>query len=398
MTRLLLTIAVAVMLVLAGCNGGGGGTPTAETTGAPTGTETPTDADTGTAAGGGVSTPQSATLDVSTYGPGSGGMDSVSSDLYPPGVDDAGVRNTSTLLRAHLRTVYTSTSETHVELVTTNHTRRVAHYDGAEGERLRFRNLTSDLQGVFWRDGGTVVEWNRSGAPAITYSEGDTPYYSGYGGLAQFRLLGVVILNQASLSVGGTTTVEDQRVLRLSIDDIEASSSRPFHPNIRDVSGYVLVTPSGVVREVSYEGTDAATGESLGLTMSLSNVGTTNVSRPEWTRGYPSLNVSMTDDGGLVTLRHQSGDPIPANTTIEVGTVIPYGNTTTAEPLEAGETLYMVPSGSFGNFSYTTNVGSRPSVTNASSLPGDTPSVLLGLDAADLMYGPPVQTGSGEDS
>lgn len=388
MKRALLTVAVAAMLVLAGCNGGGQGTAS------PNGNETATDGEADIK--GDVSTPDAVGVDVSTYGPGSGDANSVSDDLYPPGIAESGVTNVSTLLRAHIETVFPTSSETRTELIDDRRTVRIGYRDGATGQRITYVNETADRRTVSWANETTITQWDSTAAPAITHSVGSTPSYSGLRNVAIVgRLAPPVILNQSSLSVDGTTTVDGQRVVRLSIDGISPSPSRPFHQNIRDVSGYALVTPEGVIREIAYEGTSATSGRTLGMTMSVSEVGSTTVTRPEWAGGYPTVNVSTNSDGTLLTLRHEGGPAISADTRIRVGDTIPLGNATVPETFEAGETLHLVPSGTFGNYTFDASVGDRPSITDdTSELPGSTPSVSLSLDGVRLLYGPPVESGT----
>jgi len=399
MKRILLTVAVAAMLVLAGCNGGGQGTAS------PTGTdETPTDGTPtdGTPADGtdgddslsSPNVPESLDIEVSPSGPGSGGMDAVSSEMYPPGVDSSGVTNASTLVNSHFEAAGAN-AETRIAITTGGGTLGLVHRNGSDGERLRYVNATTGQSETFWRSGSTVVRRNTSMSPPVTYSYGETNAYTGYQVLGLFRLSPFLTLNTMSMSVDGTTTVDGQEALRLSIDSVDRSSDGfSVGADLEDVSGYVLVTPEGVIRELHWEGTNTNISATESMTVTVSGVGETTVERPDWATGYPDATVSTAGEGQVLALTHQGGDAIDAGARIQVGSGFSaYGNVTLSESLEAGETLYIVASGRFGDYNLTASVGSQPTVPeNAVSFARRVPAVSTVSGDAELTYGPEIET------
>lgn len=392
MKRILLTVAVAAMLVLAGCNGGGQGTAS------PTGTDgTPTD---GSQAETSMSTPDvpgSLSIDVSPVGPGDGGMDAVSPDMYPPGVDSSGVTNATALVSAHFEAAGAN-AETRMAFESSGGTLGLVHRNGSAGERLRYVNETTGQSDTFWRSGSTVVRRNVSKSPPITYSYGETNTYTGYQFLGLIRVIPFTTLNAMSLSVDGTTTVDGQELLRLSIDSFNRSTDGlSLQSGLEDPNGYALVTSEGAIRELHWDATNTNTSQTESITVTVSGVGTTSVTEPDWAGGYPDATVSTASDGQVLALTHQGGGTIEAGTRMQVGSGFsPFGNVTLSESLASGETLYIVASGRFGDYNITANVGTQPSVPeNAASFSRRVPSVSAFLDGVTLQYGPEIETGTG---
>lgn len=395
MKRVLLTVTVAAMLVLAGCNGGGQGTAS------PTGTDGP--ATDGTQADVSVSTPDvpdSLGIDVSAAGPGSGGMDAVSPDMYPPGVDSSGVTNATTLVNAHFEAAG-SNAETRMVFRSSGGTLGLVHRNGSAGERLRYVNATTGQSESFWRSGSTVARQNASKSPPITYSYGETNTYTGYQFLGLIRVIPFTTLNGMSLSVDGMTTVDDQDLLRLSIDSFNRSTDGlSVQSGLENPSGYALVTSEGVIREMHWEATNTNTSQTESMTVTVSGVGETSVTEPDWASGYPDATVSTESEGQVLALTHQRGDAIPADTRVQVGSGFSsFGNLTLSEPLESGETLYIVASGRFGDYNVTANVGSQPTVPeDAASFSRRVPSVSAFLDGVELQYGSEIETETASDT
>lgn len=396
MKRVLLVVAVATMLVLAGCNGGGQGTAS------PTGTdETPTNGTATDEVDGddplpSPTVPDSLDIGLSPNGPGSGGMDAVSSDMYPAGIDSSGVRNISTLVSGHLEAAGAN-AETRLATTSGGGTLGLVHRNGSDGERLRYVNTTTGRSETFWRSGSTVVRRNTSMSPPVTYSHGRTNTYTGYQVLGLFRLSPFLTLSTMSLSVDGTTTVDGQEMLRLSIDSFDRSSDGPsFGAELENVNGYALVTPEGVIREMHWEATNTNTSATRSMTVTVSGVGETSVERPDWTTGYPDATVSTTGEGQVLTLTHRGGVALDAGTRIQLGSrIFSYGNVTLSEPLESGETLYVVASGRFGDYNLTASVGSQPPVSENATSFSSLPPVTVVLDGATLQYGPEVGARTG---
>ncbi|RXK47478.1 hypothetical protein [Halorientalis pallida] len=398
MKRILLTVAVAAMLVLAGCSGGGQGTasPSADDTsdGTPDGTDDGTQPETGVSS---PDVPDSLSIDVSPVGPGSGGMDAVSSDMYPPGVDSSGVTNATALVTSHFEAAG-SNAETRMAFESSGGTLGLVHRNGSAGERLRYVNETTGRSGTWWRSGSTVVRRNTSQSPPVTYSYGETNLYTGYQFLSLVRVIPFSTLNSMSLSVDGTTTVDGQQVLRLAMDGFNRSDSGwNLQAGLQDASGYVLVTPEGVIRELHWEATNTNTSQTESMTVTVSGVGSTSVTQPDWAGEYPDATVETTSEGQALALTHEGGDAIPADTRIQVGSgFAAYGNVTLSESLDSGETLYVVASGRFGDYDVTASVGSQPDVPeNAASFSRRVPSVSAFLDGVKLTYGPEVETETG---
>ena len=138
-------------------------------------------------------------------------------------------------------------------------------------------------------------------------------------------------------------------------------------------------------------------GFRLATAVTVSGVGSTSVTRPDWAGDYPDATVSTTSEGQVLALTHEGGDAIPADTRIQVGPAqFGYGNVTLTESLESGETLYIVATGRFGDSEVTANVGSQPDVPeNAASFSRRVPSVSAFLDGVQLQYGPEVETETG---
>lgn len=389
MKRILLTVAVAAMLVLAGCNGGGQGTASPTANGTASGTP-------GSGLGS-VATPEPVDIEISTVGPGDGGSGSVSPSLYPPGVSDAGVNETA-LLSTHLRQSFRN-AVIRSEFVTAGGTTRFVYANGSSGERFRIANTTKGTAERWWRSGSTVVRWNGSASPSITYSQGRTRLYTQYSFLALVQLAPFLTLNATELSVDGTTTVGGERLVRLSVESFRRNASGGFsvRSSLSDPTGYVLVTPEGIIREMHYESTNTRTGGTQSVTVTVSGVGGTTVTRPDWARGYPTVNVSTTGDGRVLAFEHRGGAAIPADTRLQVGTTYStFGNVTLGESLEPGETLYLVATGSFGDYNVTASVGSRPDVPeNAVRLSRRTPSISVHLDGVVLQYAVSVEARSG---
>ncbi len=395
MKRILLTVAVAAMLVLAGCNGGGQGTasPNANET-ATNGTGTGTQAETELRS---PNVSDSLGIDVSPVGPGSGGMDALSSDLYPPGVDSSGVTNATALVNSHFEAAGAN-AETRMAFTSSGGTLGLVHRNGSAGERLRYVNETTGRAGTWWRSGSTVVRRNTSQSPPVTYSNGETNLYTGYQVLGLFRVIPFATLNSMSLSVDGTTTVDGQQVVRLAVDGFNRSASNwNLRSGLQDPSGYLLATPEGVIRELHWEATNTNTSQTESMTVTVSGVGSTSVTRPDWAGDYPDATVSTTSEGQVLALTHEGGDAIPADTRIQVGPAqFGYGNVTLSESLESGETLYIVATGRFGDSEVTASVGSQPDVPeNAASFSRRVPSVSAFLDGVKLTYGPEVETETG---
>ncbi|SDF00796.1 hypothetical protein [Halorientalis regularis] len=391
MKRILLTVAVAAMLVLAGCNGGGQGTAS------PSGTETATNGAQAETELSSPDVPDSLDVGISLAGPGSGGMDTVSSDMYPPGVDSSGVTNTTALVASHFEAAVAN-AETRMAFRSSGGTLGLVHKNGSSGERLRYVNATTGKTETYWHSGSTVVRRNESKSPPVTYSHGETNLYTGYQFLGIFRVIPFATLNSMSLSVDGTATVDGQQVLRLAVNGFNRSASTwNVRSGLQNASGYVLATPEGVIRELHWEATNVNTSQTESMTVTVSGVGSTSVTRPDWAGEYPDATVSTTSGGQVLALTHEGGDAIPADTRIQVGSGFSaYGNVTLAESLESGETLYVVATGRFGDYNVTARVGSQPSVPeNAASFSRRVPSVSAFLDGVQLQYGPEVESGGG---
>lgn len=382
MKRILLTVAVAAMLVLAGCNGGQG-------------TATPTQNGSSNGAAAGLSTPDvpdGLDIGLEPAGPGSGGMDAVTADTYPPGVDDSGVTNATALVSAHFEAAGAN-AVTRMAFSSAGGTLGIVHRNGSSGERLRYVNTTTGRDESWWHSGSTVVRRNTSASPPVTYSHGETNLYTGYQFTGLIRVIPFVTLDSMSLSVDGTTTVDDQRVLRLAIDGFNESSSSNWNlrQGLQNVSGYLLVTPEGVIREMHYEATDANSSQKTSMTVTVSGVGSTSVSRPDWATGYPDATLSTTGEGSVLALTHEGGSAIPAGTRVQVGGgIVTYGNVTLSESLDSGETLYVVATGRFGDYDVTASVGSQPDVPEDAASFTRVPSVSAFLDGVELTYGPEV--------
>ncbi|AQL43355.1 hypothetical protein BV210_11930 [Halorientalis sp. IM1011] len=380
MKRVLVTVAVAAMLVLAGCNGGGQGTPTA-TNGTESTTESEFSAD--------VSTPTDLDVSVSRAGPGAGGA--ASADLYPPGVDESGVYNASALVTRHFETAGAN-AVMRAEFITGGGTTRLVHRNGSSGERFTMVNETRGTAETWWASNATVVRWNGSASPSLTYSQGDTNTYTTYQFTGLFRAVPFLILNTTDLAVDGTTSVDGQEVLRLSIEGVRNTSGGfVVDENISDLRGYVLVTPDGVVREMHYQSTDDRTGATESVTVTVSGVGSTTVDRPSWASGYPDLTVSTGKDSSVLALEHRAGGSIPVDTRLRVGSdFVAYGNVTLSESLEAGETLYVVASGRFGDYNVTGSVGTQPDTPENAVSFDRLPSISVFADGVELQYAPEV--------
>jgi len=363
MKRILAIVAVAAMLVLAGCNGGGQGTASPNGTDAAAGMSTP-------------DVPESLSVDVSPNGPGSGGSDAVSSDMYPPGVDDSGVTNATALVENHLD-VAGANAEMRMALTSAGGTLGLVHRNGSDSEYLRYVNTSTERSDTWWRSGSTVVRRNASMSPPVTYSHGETNTYTGYQVLGLVRVIPYVSLQVMSMSVDGTTTIDGQEVLRLSIDSINQSSDAlPVGSALENASGYVLVTSEGVIRELHWEATDTNTSTTESVTVTVSGVGETSVERPDWATGYPDVTVSTTGEGEVLALTNQGGGAIDAGTKIRLGSrIYSYGNVTLSESLDSGETLYLVASGRLGDYDITASVGSQPSVPDNAASFSSIPSV-----------------------
>jgi hypothetical protein len=327
-------------------------------------------------------------------------MDAVSPDMYPPGVDSSGVTNATALVNAHFEAAG-SNAETRMAFRSSGGTLGLVHRNGSAGERLRYVNATTGQSDTFWRSGSTVARQNASKSPPITYSYGETNTYTGYQFLGLIRVIPFTTLNGMSLSVDGMTTVDDQDLLRLSIDSFNRSTDGlSVQSGLENPSGYALVTSEGVIREMHWEATNTNTSQTESMTVTVSGVGETSVTEPDWASGYPDATVSTESEGQVLALTHQRGDAIPADTRVQVGSGFSsFGNLTLSESLESGETLYIVASGRFGDYNVTANVGSQPTVPeDAASFSRRVPSVSAFLDGVELQYGSEIETETASDT
>jgi hypothetical protein len=339
-----------------------------------------------------VSTPAGLDASVSRAGPGDGGGDAASAELYPPGVDESGVYNASALAAGHFEAAGAN-AVMRAEYGTAGGTTRFVHRNGSSGERFTRINETRGTTETWWASNSTVVRWNGSASPSLTYSQGDTNAYTAYQFTALFRAVPFLVLNTTDLAVDGTTTLDGQQVLRLSIEGVRNTSGDGFRvdESLADVRGYVLVTPEGVVREMHYRSTNDRTGATESATVTVSDVGSTTVDRPSWASGYPDMTVSTDNDRSVLALEHREGGTIPADTRIQVGSgFATYGNVTLSESLAAGETLYVVASGQFGDYNLTASVGSQPAAPEEAASFDRIPSVSVFADGVELQYGPEV--------
>jgi hypothetical protein len=386
MRRVLLVAVVASMIVVAGCSGG------------PSGTDTPTP----TTAGDGTDTPgESDGTETDTPGDG-GGTDTMEppGDGSPPGVNDDGTVNGSAIGAAHYSILQGSSFRVDVSEEGGENPITFTLRNGSGAVRLDVEQVGTDVASQFYISPDFITNFNNTNTPPKTYSYGSTSEQ--FSVLFAYAILFGVYPNQ-QLTVGvfeedGTVTRDGEELTRLTATGVNETAVEQggFSSNegtLTDLSGELFVRSDGLVREMSltqsFEG-----GVTKDVEFTLSGLGGTSASDPDWIDEVPRMEGSLSEDGTVMELAHTGGPEVPAGATLTLesggfgGGLLPT-NVTLPEPVSAGDSVYVYATGSAMDPTVEVSVNDEPSPSDALNLSQFSPQVSGTLDEVRFVIGVP---------
>lgn len=251
---------------------------------------------------------------------------------YPPGVDAEGLQNASRLLEAHVTHArsagYEFEYEREARTVEANATRakdmrRVQCDARRTTSVLEHECQTTKRTGTSEQNQSTTHVWANQSVSlrqhrtdgTVSYALRDSQFDSSPGGLVG----AITPMFEGSYHVERRIVV-DGRTLVVLVDD--GSTFQTLTGNATMESRLVVDT-KGRIHE--FDATVQRNGEAETLTRSLSyeliDLGVDEIPRPEWhEEAYNLEAISLDTHGGtyLLTVSHESGVPIPANSTFRV--------------------------------------------------------------------------------
>ncbi|MCT9095726.1 hypothetical protein [Haloarchaeobius sp. HME9146] len=363
---------LAVLLVLAGCNTmqSAPGTTATDTT-APGTTAEPTTVTQTEATATPTTTPALAT--ETTNAP------SVSTDLLPPGVNDSGLADVTTLWQAHTENVNDDDDGYRHVLTLANRSggERVIRLH-SDGPRARGVLAGGDTETHAWMgdDGNVSAVWNTTSAQRSYYS------HAGLDGIGPLYVLAFAegypnfLLEYGEFAVDGTVERDGQRYVRLRATGVNNENVSGFQLSqffgggrFADMSGTVLVTPEGTVTAMDLELYDeGADTPALRADFDL-QTDVASVERPDWLGEVPRLAVStaepdpQTSTDRLLVAKNTGDDALAAGTNVTLSLYSQeLGNVTVPESVDPGETMYLYVVGSTYDGELRVAVGDRPTL------------------------------------
>ncbi|WP_435317391.1 hypothetical protein [Haloarchaeobius sp. TZWSO28] len=366
MRQTVTALLVVTLLVLAGCNTTSTA-PGTTATDAPTVETTVATDTTATAATTGTPPPTETTT-----------APSVSPDLLPPGVNDSGLADVTTLWQAHIENVNDDDGYRHVlTLANRSGGERVIRLH-SDGPRARGVLAGGGTETHAWMadDGNVSAVWNTTSAQRKYYA------HAGLDGIGPLYVLAFAegypnfLLEYGEFAVDGTVERDGHRYVRLRATGVNNENVSGFQLSqffgsgrFADMTGTVLVTPEGTVAAMDLELYDeGADTPALRAEFDL-QTDVASVERPDWLGEVPHLAVStaepdpQTSTDRLLVAKNTGDVALQAGSNVtlslysqELGTV------TVPESVEPGETMYLYVVGSTYDGELRVAVGDRPTL------------------------------------
>jgi len=395
MRRVLIALVVASMVVVAGCSGGPSGTDTPTPT-----TDAVDDDETDAPDDDDADDDDGDVPDTDTPEDGEGTV-APPSDGPPPGVNDDGTVNTSAIEAAHYSVIQGSSFRIEVTREGGPNPFSFTLYNGSGSARIDLEPLDDDHLSQFYIGGSDVItRLNTSESPPKVYSYGSTSPQTGV--VFTYAILSLVYpsnqLNIGTFEADGTVTRDGEELTRLSATGINETAAErnqfsSAEGTITGLSGEVLVSSDGLVREMTLEQTFDS-GETRSITFTLTGFGSTTAEEPDWIDEAPKLEGSLSGDGTVLELSHTGGPEIPADTTLTLesgglGGGLPPSNATLPESVSSGDTVYVYATGSTSDPSVEVSVNEEPSTSDAIDLSQFSPQVSGTLGEVRFAIGVP---------
>lgn len=305
--RTIATVLLAVLLAFAGCSSGPGGTT------APNATDAPA------TNGGGTGLPSA----------------------LPPGVNETGLADASTLVDAHLASLNGTTYRFALAggTATANQSAETT-YDVAVGaDHTLVSKESASADTTAWRNGSYALH-RQSAGESVRYGAFAGPVRTGVEDPRRLQRLLVNYLHAASFDASATTHEGTEHV-----ELTAASANETFwgESNVTSLDVSVLVSPDGRIDRFAFSATVNRSGSqaTVDLDYRLDAVGDVAPERPAWTDEVPQVRTSLVGDGDVLAIRNTGGSPAPANSTLTVAVSDAQGGVTLPAELAPGETVYV---------------------------------------------------------
>lgn len=252
---------------------------------------------------------------------------------FPPGTSESGIDNATLLLEVHLALLENTTYEEWAEwdeideLTDENQTFQefeVSSFTVQAKQGTNGSHVTLEI------DNSTTVYWTTDEALAVKSSEQELPsetYIYNRGGAAakevngtQHPFVGVLsrqivfpYLRGVEYEYEGTVTRDNRTFHEFTSTGInETAQDEPggLSSSVANVNATLLIDQDGIVRSFNVSETRSRDNETMttNTTYSVQQTGNVSPTAPEWVSNeLPHLNVSLSDNGTLITVEHTGG-------------------------------------------------------------------------------------------
>lgn len=268
---------------------------------------------------------------------------------FPSGISAEGITDSDALLSAHTDALASeSFTVVHEEVGSTEeYTFSMKSTLALDGER-RFYTVDSMGQVMEVYSAGEDNEYTRVESPSgvrfmvqpnQTLVPGESPFYI------------QAFLDAADYEFAERTTFDGQGVFAFKVatfTDARAAASVTPLESAKTFDGVLYVAPNGLIVGFDFmlEGIDFdGTSTKMAIRQSISDVGETSVTEPQWLDdamdGSVVLSAALGEDNAYIAITMEKGDPVPAGSDLYLFLLDMPLETTMETALKPGQTFYL---------------------------------------------------------